>query len=146
MVAGDPEQVQDLLAAEVSRRFHAPPSAPADLIIAGNHPWPGDPMQSFKVLLQHRAACRSGGVLVGLFWTDPDGDRLARFRSPPCGGSQRRVPSGVGRSDGSCRPPSESSRPQALQRRSCFGGHASWSSTVLSLSMRHRFASDSGLA
>ena len=71
MVAGDPERVQDLLAAEASRRFQAPPSAPADLIVAGNHPWPGDPMQSFKVLLQHRAACRSGGVLVGLFWTDP---------------------------------------------------------------------------
>ena len=46
-------------------------SAPADLIVAGNHPWPGDPMQSFKVLLHHRAACRPGGVLVGLFWTDP---------------------------------------------------------------------------
>ena len=28
-------------------------------------------MQSFKVLLHHRAACRPGGVLVGLFWTDP---------------------------------------------------------------------------
>jgi len=28
-------------------------------------------MQSFKVLLHHRAACRRGGVLVGLFWTDP---------------------------------------------------------------------------
>ena len=40
--------------------------------MAGNHPWPGDPMQSFKVLLHHRAACRPGGVLVGLFWTDPD--------------------------------------------------------------------------
>ena len=75
MVAGDPERVQDLLAAEVSKRFHAPPSAPADLIIVGNHPWPGDPMQSFKVLLQHRAACRSGGVLVGLFWTDSSRNR-----------------------------------------------------------------------
>ena len=71
MVAGDPERVQDLLAADASRRLQAPPSAPADLIVAGNHPWPGDPMQSFKVLLQHRAACRPGGVLVGLFWTDP---------------------------------------------------------------------------
>jgi len=40
--------------------------------VAGNHPWPGDPMQSFKVLLHHRAACRPGGILVGLFWTDPD--------------------------------------------------------------------------
>jgi lactate racemase len=71
VAAGDPECVQDLLAAEVSRRFQAPPSAQADVIIAGNHPWPGDPMQSFKVLLQHRAACLPGGVLVGLFWTAP---------------------------------------------------------------------------
>jgi lactate racemase len=70
VVAGDTERVQDLLAAEVRVRLQAPPSAPADLIVAGNHPWPGDPMQSFKVLLQHRTACRSGGVLVGLFWTD----------------------------------------------------------------------------
>jgi lactate racemase len=70
VVAGDPEQVQDILAREVDRRFQAPPSAPADLIIVGNNPWPGDPMQSFKVLLQHRAACRLGGVLVGLFWTN----------------------------------------------------------------------------
>jgi lactate racemase len=70
VVAGDPMQVQDLLAAEVQKRFHAPPPAHADLLIVGNHPWPGDPMQSFKVILQHRAACRRGGVLVGLFWTD----------------------------------------------------------------------------
>ena len=28
-------------------------------------------MQSFKVLLNHRAASRPGGVLVGFFWTDP---------------------------------------------------------------------------
>ena len=41
------------------------------MVVAGNAPWPGDPMQSFKVLLQHRAACRKGGVLVGFFWTDP---------------------------------------------------------------------------
>ena len=71
VVAGDPERVQDVLAAEARGRLLAAPDAPADLIVAGNHPWPGDPMQSFKVLLQHRAACRSGGVLVGLFWTDP---------------------------------------------------------------------------
>jgi lactate racemase len=71
IAVGDPSCVQDLLAGEVSRRFQAPPSTQADLIVAGNHPWPGDPMQSFKVLLQHRAACRPGGVLVGLFWTAP---------------------------------------------------------------------------
>lgn len=72
VLAGRPEVVQDSLAAEARRRFQAPPGAQADIILAGNHPWPGDPMQSFKVLLHHRAACRSGGVLVGLFWTDPD--------------------------------------------------------------------------
>ncbi len=71
-IAGRPERVQDLLAAEARRRFQAPEAPPADVVIAGNHPWPGDPMQSFKVLLHHRAACRPGGVLVGLFWTDPD--------------------------------------------------------------------------
>lgn len=70
VVAGHPEHVQDLLAPEVKRRFQANAAAPADLIVAGNHPWPGDPMQSFKVLLHHRSACRPGGVLVGLFWTD----------------------------------------------------------------------------
>jgi hypothetical protein len=72
VLAGHPQQVQDRLAAEARRRFEAPVAAPADLIVAGNHPWPGDPMQSFKVLLQHRAACRKGGVLVGFFWTEPD--------------------------------------------------------------------------
>ena len=68
---GDPDAVQSGLSAEARRRFAAPRSEQADLIVAGNHPWPGDPMQSFKVLLQHRAACRPGGVLVGFFWTDP---------------------------------------------------------------------------
>jgi len=66
-----PCPVQDDLAAEARRRFRAPEAEPADLVIAGNHPWPGDPMQSFKVLLQHRAAGKPGGVLVGFFWTDP---------------------------------------------------------------------------
>jgi lactate racemase len=69
--AGHPDPVQDVLSAEARRRFRAPDAPPADLIVAGNHPWPGDPMQSFKVLLQHRASCRVGGVLVGFFWTDP---------------------------------------------------------------------------
>jgi hypothetical protein len=71
VIAGHPERVQDLLAAEARRRFQAPVCAPADLVVVGNDPWPGDPMQSFKVLLHHRAACRRGGVLAGLFWTDP---------------------------------------------------------------------------
>jgi hypothetical protein len=71
VIAGCPEQVQDLLASEASKRFRAPRSMPADLVVASNHPWPGDPMHSFKVLLHHRAACRRGGVLVGMFWTDP---------------------------------------------------------------------------
>ena len=72
VVAGHPDAVQDVLAAEARRRFRAPEAPPADLIVAGNDPWPGDPMQSFKVLLQHRAASRAGGVLVGFFRTEPD--------------------------------------------------------------------------
>jgi hypothetical protein len=72
IVAGHPLRVQDLLATEARRRLEAPTIDQADLVIAGNHPWPGDPMQSFKVLLHHRAACRTGGALAGLFWTDPD--------------------------------------------------------------------------
>ncbi len=71
VIAGHPEPVQDMLAHEVRRRFCAPVAPAADLIVAGNDPWPGDPMQSFKVLLHHRAAGRAGGVLVGVFWTDP---------------------------------------------------------------------------
>jgi lactate racemase len=70
--AGHPVRVQDRLANDAQRRFEVPEAVAADLVIAGNHPWPGDPMQSFKVLLQHRAACRKGGVLVGFFWTEPD--------------------------------------------------------------------------
>jgi hypothetical protein len=77
VAAGHPERVQDQLAAEARRRFafvarDRAATAPADLVVVGNHPWPGDPMQSFKVLLQHRAACRKGGVLVGFFWTEPE--------------------------------------------------------------------------
>lgn len=68
--SGCPEDVQARLAIEAAERFQAPSSEPADLIVAGNHPWPGDPMQSFKVLLHHRAAGRPGGALVGFFWTD----------------------------------------------------------------------------
>jgi lactate racemase len=70
--AGHPDPVQDRLAAEARRRLQAPDAPAADLIVAGNHPWPGDPMQSFKVLLQHRAASRPGGVLAGFFWTEVD--------------------------------------------------------------------------
>lgn len=72
IAAGSPELVQSRLSAEAKRRYQAPPADPADIVVAGNHPWPGDPMQSFKVLLQHRAACREGGVLIGFFWTDPE--------------------------------------------------------------------------
>ena len=70
--SGHPDAVQDLLAAEVARRSRAPAADPADVVVAGNAPWPGDPMQSFKVLLNHREACRRGGLLIGLFWTDPE--------------------------------------------------------------------------
>lgn len=72
VLSGDPNLVQDQLAAAARHRFEAPPAPAADLVVAGNNPWPGDPMQSFKVLLQHRAAGRPGGVLAGFFWTDPD--------------------------------------------------------------------------
>jgi hypothetical protein len=71
IATGHPEQVQDLLSAEARRRFQASSAPPADLVVVANDPWPGDPMQSFKVLLHHRAACRPGGVLAGFFWTDP---------------------------------------------------------------------------
>ncbi len=72
VVAGHPDAVQDLLALEARQRFQAPVGPPVDLVVAGNHPWPGDPMQSFKVLLQHQNAVRKGGALVGFFWTDPN--------------------------------------------------------------------------
>ncbi len=71
VVSGHPDPVQDALSAEARDRFQAPTGAAADVVVAGNAPWPGDPMQSFKVLLNLRAACRPGGVLVGAFWTDP---------------------------------------------------------------------------
>ncbi|MGE3822196.1 MAG: lactate racemase domain-containing protein, partial [Isosphaeraceae bacterium] len=55
VLAGAPNPVQDALAAEARRRFAAPVAAKseADVVAVGNHPWPGDPLQSFKVLLQH---------------------------------------------------------------------------------------------
>ncbi len=69
VLCGDPLRVQDELASEVERRYCSPESAPADVVIVGNDPWPGDPMQSFKVLLQHRSAGKPGGASVGFFWT-----------------------------------------------------------------------------
>ena len=74
IASGHPDPVQDRLAAEARRRFEAPAVPPdgVDVVVAGNSPWPGDPMMSFKVLLQHRSAGRPGGVLVGFFWTDPN--------------------------------------------------------------------------
>ncbi len=73
VASGHPDPVQDALAVEARRRFQAPEVDPSrvDVVVAGNDPWPGDPMMSFKVLLQHRAAGRPGGVLAGFFWTDP---------------------------------------------------------------------------
>ncbi len=73
VAAGHPDPVQDRLAAEARRRFRAPEVDPStvDVVVAGNDPWPGDPMMSFKVLLQNRAAGRPGGVLIGFFRTDP---------------------------------------------------------------------------
>jgi hypothetical protein len=71
VLAGHPAALQNQLAAEARRRFQVPAGALADVVVVGNHPWPGDPMQSFKALFHHRAASRPGGVLAGLFWTDP---------------------------------------------------------------------------
>lgn len=70
--AGCPDEVQRRLAHEARRRFQAPFRPPAEVVVVGNSPWPGDPLQSFKALIHHRAACRPGGALVGLFWASPD--------------------------------------------------------------------------
>ncbi len=72
VVAGDVDRVQDALSAEVKRRYCAPDRGPVDVVVAGNAPWPGDPMMSFKVLINHRAAGKPGGLLIGFFWTDPE--------------------------------------------------------------------------
>ena len=69
---GEVDTVQRMLSNEAERRFRAPPGAPVDVVIAGNNPWPGDPMMSFKVLINHRAAAKPGGLLIGVFWTDPE--------------------------------------------------------------------------
>jgi hypothetical protein len=71
VAAGDVERVQGVLSDEARRRFEAGPAEPADLVVAGNFPWPGDPLMSFKALINHRSAGRPGGVLAGLFWTEP---------------------------------------------------------------------------
>ena len=112
-----PRPVQDRLAAEARRRFQAPAAAPADLVVAGNHPWPGDPMQSFKVLLQHRAACRPGGVLVGFFWTEPDEIDRSFPRAAPRDRGHRR-PRRLGDPHGLVRWPNARRRRPALPPRS----------------------------
>jgi hypothetical protein len=71
--AGDVDFVQHSLSVGAARRFRVDCSnGTADLVVVGNFPWPGDPLMSFKVLLNHRAALRQRGVLAGFFWTDPD--------------------------------------------------------------------------
>lgn len=72
LATGAVDLAQTRMAMEAQRRFEAAPAPLADMLIVGNSPWPGDPMQSFKALLAHRAGCRVGGALVGLFWTDPN--------------------------------------------------------------------------
>ncbi len=91
IVAGRPENVQEILSQEARRRFRASMEKPVDVVVAGNHPWPGDPMQSFKVLLHHRAGCRPGGALVGIFWTDPE----EIGRSFPVGGLRAIAATGI---------------------------------------------------
>jgi hypothetical protein len=80
IAAGDPDAVEMKLATEAARRLRFESESLADAIVVGNSPWPGDPLQSFKVLLNHRAACKPGGVLAGVFWTDPA--ELGRSFSP----------------------------------------------------------------
>jgi hypothetical protein len=70
VVAGNVDEVQTILSSEAKRRFRVPNSEPADVVIAGNDPYPGDPMMSFKVLINHRAAVKPSGLLIGYFWTD----------------------------------------------------------------------------
>ena len=89
-------------------------------------------MQSFKALLHHRAASRPGGVLVGLFWTDPD--EIDRSMPKPA----MRLIAGSGAGGLGDPPPGPSGRAAARGRRlparpSCSAGPASWSSiaTVL---------------
>ena len=72
VATGDVDAVQATLSREAAARFRVPDAEPADVVIAGNDPWPGDPMMSFKVLINHRAAGKPGGLLIGLFWTDPE--------------------------------------------------------------------------
>lgn len=72
VATGDVDEVQRTLSAEAAKRFRVPDAEPSDVVIAGNDPWPGDPMMSFKVLINHRAAGKPGGLLIGLFWTDPE--------------------------------------------------------------------------
>ena len=93
VATGHPDAVQDELAAEARRRFLAPcrSGAPADVVVAGNAPWPGDPMQSFKVLLNHRAAGRPGGLLVGYFHTE----EAEMDRSMPMGAMRSIAASGA---------------------------------------------------
>ncbi len=83
IAAGEPDEVELKLAelARIRFAFEADPTSKrADAILVGNAPWPGDPLHSFKVLLNHRAACKPGGVLAGVFWTDPA--ELGRSFSP----------------------------------------------------------------
>ena len=70
VASGNVDAVQTLLSTEAEWRFRVPEAEPADVVVAGNDPWPGDPMMSFKVLINHRAAGKPGGLLIGFFWTD----------------------------------------------------------------------------
>ncbi|GAC1304720.1 MAG: hypothetical protein NVSMB14_12230 [Isosphaeraceae bacterium] len=78
---GSVDAVQDDLAREAARRFRAPEGEPADLMVIGSNPWPGDPFQSFKVFLNHRAAARKDGVFVGFFHAE-EGELNRSFPLP----------------------------------------------------------------
>ena len=111
IIAGHPERVQDLLASEAKRRFQAPAAPAADIIVAGNHPWPGDPMQSFKVLLASPCGLPAGWRAGRAVLDRPDGNRSfvshRRAAADRCDGSVGRVgdpPVAADRSSGSPRP------------------------------------------
>ncbi len=99
VAAGHPDLVQDRLAAEARRRFEAPELAPGevDVVVAGNAPWPGDPMMSFKVC---SSTGRPGAPAAS--WSGSSGPTRRRSTGPcpsrPSGRSPPPAPRGAGSS------------------------------------------------
>jgi hypothetical protein len=70
LACGDVDAVQARLSNDAQARYRRVVE-PARAVVVGNFPWPGDPMMSFKALINHLAAVQPNGVLIGCFWTDP---------------------------------------------------------------------------